>query len=120
VPEATLTIPPSPEHVRLARLVAVAAARRAGLGDEQVDDVRLAVAEGVSRAVARHRAGGLETEVLIGISDSPGSFGVDITDQAEAQAAETDDGIALALIRALVPEVEQAGSVLRLRWKQAS
>jgi anti-sigma regulatory factor (Ser/Thr protein kinase) len=100
--------------------VAVAAARRAGLGDELVDDVRLAVAEGVSRAVARHRAGGLETDVAIGISDTDGSFGVDITDQAQGNAEETDDGIALALIRALVPEVEQSGSVLRLRWNQSA
>jgi anti-sigma regulatory factor (Ser/Thr protein kinase) len=45
VAAAFLTIPSSVEHVRTARLVAVAAARRAGLGEEALDDVRLAVVQ---------------------------------------------------------------------------
>jgi hypothetical protein len=38
-----LQLPPHPHHVRTARLVGVAAARRAGLSDELVDELRWAV-----------------------------------------------------------------------------
>lgn len=48
-----LTFAPGPEHVRTARLVVVAVARRAGLEDSRLDDVRLAVGELCARAVSR-------------------------------------------------------------------
>ena len=41
---------PAPEHVRTARLVVVAVARRAGFEEERLDDVRLAVGEVCARA----------------------------------------------------------------------
>jgi anti-sigma regulatory factor (Ser/Thr protein kinase) len=40
-----LKIPPLPVHVRTARLVGVAAGRRAGLDDVLVDELRLALGE---------------------------------------------------------------------------
>ena len=49
-----LLLPALPAHVRTARLVVVAAARRAGLADELVDEVRLAVGEACARAVGMH------------------------------------------------------------------
>ena len=54
-----LLLSPLPSHVRTARLVVLAAARRAGLEDGLVDEIRLAVSESTSRAVAlnaRHAA----------------------------------------------------------------
>jgi anti-sigma regulatory factor (Ser/Thr protein kinase) len=51
----TLSIPPDTEQVRVARLVACAAARRTGLIEAQIDDVRLAVGEAVGRAVVRQQ-----------------------------------------------------------------
>ena len=47
-----LLLSPLPSHVRTARLVVLAAARRAGLEDGLVDEIRLAVSESTSRAVA--------------------------------------------------------------------
>ena len=41
-----------PAHVRTARLVAAAVARRAGVDEAVLDEVRLAVGEACSRAVA--------------------------------------------------------------------
>lgn len=120
MPHATLSIPPSAEHVRVARLVAVAAARRVGLTDEHIDDVRLAVGEGVSRAVARQLAQGVAGDVSMVMSDLGPEFTITISDGADFSGPETDDGVALALIRALVPEVELVGSVLSLRWVQAA
>ena len=42
---AALTLPPATEQVRLARLVAGAAARRSGVDEDVLDEVRLAVGE---------------------------------------------------------------------------
>jgi anti-sigma regulatory factor (Ser/Thr protein kinase) len=115
VPSATLTIPPSVEHVRTARLVAVAAARRAGLADEAVDDVRLAVGEIVARAVLRHGAAGIEEPIDVVVSDDAG-FRVEVRDGSDPDRPDEDDGVALALVRSLVPEVVSDGGLIRLAW----
>ena len=44
-----------PAHVRTARLVATAVARRSGVAEALLDEVRLAVGEACSRAVEAHR-----------------------------------------------------------------
>jgi anti-sigma regulatory factor (Ser/Thr protein kinase) len=115
VPSATLTIPPSVEHVRTARLVAVAAARRAGLADEAVDDVRLAVGEIVARAVLRHGAAGIDEPIDVVVSDDAG-FQVVVLDGSDPERPDEDDGVALALVRSLVPEVAADGGRIRLAW----
>jgi len=46
---------PLPTHVRTARLVATAVARRSGVAEALLDEVRLAVGEACSRAVEAHR-----------------------------------------------------------------
>jgi anti-sigma regulatory factor (Ser/Thr protein kinase) len=115
VPSATLSIPPSVEHVRTARLVAVAAARRAGLTDEAVDDVRLAVGEIVARAVLRHGAADLDAAIDVVVSDDDG-FRVEVHDGTDPERPDEDDGIALALVRSLVPEVSADGGRILLRW----
>ena len=50
-----VTFPPLPAHVRTARLVATAVARRSGIDESLLDEVRLAVGEACSRAVEAHR-----------------------------------------------------------------
>ena len=45
--------------MRTARLVGVAVARRAGVAEELLDEVRLAIGEACTRAVALHRRYGL-------------------------------------------------------------
>jgi anti-sigma regulatory factor (Ser/Thr protein kinase) len=52
VPTVTLRFSPLAEHVRTARLVAVSVARRAGFGENQLDEIRIAIGEACSRAVA--------------------------------------------------------------------
>jgi anti-sigma regulatory factor (Ser/Thr protein kinase) len=47
-----------PEHVRTARLVAAAVARRAGVDEAVLDEVRLAVGEACTRAVGCTRPAG--------------------------------------------------------------
>jgi anti-sigma regulatory factor (Ser/Thr protein kinase) len=119
MPTATLSIPPSVEHVRTARLVAVAAARRAGLDEEAVDDVRLAVGEGVARAVLRHGACELAEDVQVLLHEEIGRFEVEIREHSDADVPDDDDGVALALVRALVPDLRDEGSTLVLTWSRA-
>ena len=116
MPAATLSIPPSVEHVRTARLVAVAAARRAGLDEETVDDVRLAVGEAVARAVLRHGAAELVDGIEVVVRDDGRAFEVEVQDSTDPAVADEDDGVALALVQALVPEVSRDGGAVCLVW----
>ena len=52
MPTVTLRFSPLAEHVRTARLVAVSVARRAGFGEDQLDEIRIAIGEACARAVA--------------------------------------------------------------------
>ncbi len=121
-----------PEHVRTARLVAVSLARRAGVGDETLDEVRLAVGEAATRAVGRHRSSCPAEPVLVRLIDGEGRFVAEVVDvahgdpqgaaaveaepdlagHAEAEPRGVDaldeplpDGIDLAVIGSLVDDV---------------
>jgi len=80
-----LSFSPAPVHVRTARLVGVAVARRAGVAEELLDEVRLAIGEACTRAVALHRQYGLADLVLVEMSDG-GSYVVRVTDRAPIEA----------------------------------
>lgn len=116
---AFLTIPSAVEHVRTARLVAVAAARRAGLGEEAVDDVRLAVGEVVARAVSRHAAAGVASDVELVLQDGDEAFAVEVVERSSEATPDPDDGVALALARAVVPYVRVSGTAVTLIWHRA-
>lgn len=73
---------PLPAHVRTARLVAVAVARRSGVADSLLDEVRLAVGEACSRAVEAHREHCPAEPVKLELTDSGGRFEVVVTDAA--------------------------------------
>ena len=55
MPTVEMTFTPLPAHVRTARLVATAVARRSGVPEALLDEVRLAVGEACSRAVELHQ-----------------------------------------------------------------
>ena len=127
MPAATLSIPPLTEHVRTVRLVAVAAARRAGLAEDVVDDVRLAVGEVVARAVLLHGSLGSERDVDVVIRDDGHDFTVEVTGEPGPAAGDTSDtdsdtdtAVALALVHALVPAVGVEGGTVALAWPLAS
>jgi serine/threonine-protein kinase RsbW len=76
---------PLPAHVRTARLVAVAVARRSGVADSLLDEVRLAVGEACSLAVEAHRQHCPAELVKLALSDTGGRFEVMVTDSAPAK-----------------------------------
>ena len=65
-----ISLPALAFHVRTARLVGVAAARRAGVAEEDLDEVRLALGEACGRAVALHRAHCPDEPVVVRLDDT--------------------------------------------------
>lgn len=81
MPTVRLSFSPAPAHVRTARLVAVAVARRAGVAEELLEEIRLAIGEACSRAVALHRTQGVPDLVDVAMDDGE-RFTVRVVDRA--------------------------------------
>jgi hypothetical protein len=67
----TLRISPQRAHVRTARLVAAAMARRSGVQEDILDEIRLAVGEACARAVRLHERHSVPEPVVIELTDGP-------------------------------------------------
>ncbi|GAB3113576.1 ATP-binding protein [Streptomyces calidiresistens] len=119
----------SPEHVRTARLVAAAVARRAGVEESALDELRLAVGEACSRAVGLHTTLGLTGPVRVSLTEGEKSFAIEVGDDTPGPpasaasgngAAGDGDELGLAVISALVDEVEvtkdDRGGLIRMSW----
>jgi anti-sigma regulatory factor (Ser/Thr protein kinase) len=133
-----------PAHVRTARLVALAVARRTGVAEELLDEVRLAVGEACSRAVGVHVKHAPEVPISMRLSDDRDCFTVEVTDvgpleddpreaafgyfEAASTAVLHDDdppdstpsGFGLVVIGGLVDEVvvtsDDAGTHVTMAW----
>lgn len=77
-----------PEHVRTARLVAAAVARRAGVDEAVLDEVRLAVGEACSRAVGLHRSHGITAPVRVALTEEEKIFSIEVGDGVTAAGSE--------------------------------
>src|ERR1700723_910977 len=78
---------PLPAHVRTARLVATAVARRSGVDESLLDEVRLAVGEACSRAVEAHRRHCPAEPVRIEMTDQDQRFVGTVSDHAPPPTA---------------------------------
>lgn len=134
-----------PAHVRTARLVALAVARRAGVDEDLLDEVRLAVGEACSRAVGVNGDQSPSSAVRMTLSDEQSKFTVEVVDVGPLEAsvaepdldalnpeelsapAEADDvlpdlppGFGLAVISGLVEEFSVSsqgdGTHVRMSW----
>ena len=141
-----VTFTPLPAHVRTARLVATAVARRSGVDEALLDEVRLAVGEACSRAVEAHRRHCPAEPVKIEMTDQGERFVVVVSDQAPTTAAPgastganghgvaalvqgADDtgipaGFGLAVISGLADDVHvsstSSGVSVRMSWPSAA
>ncbi|MFK4145584.1 ATP-binding protein [Streptomyces sp. NPDC004065] len=120
-----------PEHVRTARLVAAAVARRAGVDEAALDEVRLAVGEACSRAVGLHQNSGIVAPVKVLLIEEEKQFSIEVGDEARhashaaggapgaADEAEEDE-MGLAVISGLVDDVQvsagEHGGSIRMTW----
>ena len=142
-----VTFTPLPAHVRTARLVATAVARRSGVDEALLDEVRLAVGEACSRAVEAHRRHCPAEPVRIEMTDQDERFVVTVSDHAPTAtgrsavpAAASDSagpdrvgndgvsaipaGFGLAVISGLADDVRvlstSSGVSVRMSWPSAA
>ena len=123
--DVVLRVGGSPENVRTARLVAAAVARREGLPEDRVDEVRIAVGEAVTWAMhtrgrPRRRAGagprrGRDGHVRRPRRGRP----VAHARRRTASIGSGSDGLALALLRGLADRVVITGETTVLTWSDA-
>lgn len=141
----TLRLPPSAAHVRTARLVAAAVARRSGVGEDLLDEVRLAVGEACARAVRLHEREAVADPVTVEFIEGD-RFQVAVLDRAKGAAGDgvpagvagspgapdrtpwTDpsgDALGLALLGAVVQDLavhadlDGGGSRVTMSWPLA-
>jgi serine/threonine-protein kinase RsbW len=133
-----LSFTPLPAHVRTARLVATAVARRSGVDESLLDVVRLAVGEACSRAVEGHQLHCPAEPVRLALTDTADRFEVEVTDNCAGAAGQlagqgsqseaADDagvpaGLGIAVITGLADDVQisetAAGTSIRMSWPSA-
>jgi len=90
-----VTFTPLPVHVRTARLVATAVARRCGVAESLLDEVRLAVGEACSRAVEAHQRHCPGQPIQVSLTDDGEQFQVVVCDSV--QGSEHDLPAAVGL-----------------------
>jgi serine/threonine-protein kinase RsbW len=130
MPTVEVTFTPLPAHVRTARLVATAVARRSGVPENLLDEVRLAVGEACSRAVEAHRQHCPSEPVRIALTGQDGRFEIEVinasTMPSHSSSLTAGDGIlapagfSLAVIAGLADDVQisetAAGTSVKMSW----
>jgi hypothetical protein len=147
MPQVLLRVPPDPAIIAVVRLVAAAMARKAGVDEDTLDDVRLAVGQACARAVSAHRDRGLPDPIRVTLADDA-SVEIAVQDAVALEAAEGEQAAAvlsastsqpeddidiagsplaaiaeIALLSALAGDLEvttgPAGSLVRMRWPRS-
>ena len=90
-----VTFTPLPVHVRTARLVATAVARRSGVAESLLDEVRLAVGEACSRAVEAHQRHCPWEPIRVSLTDDGEQFQVVVTDAVQGPEHDLPAGVSL-------------------------
>jgi serine/threonine-protein kinase RsbW len=116
VPAVELEIPARSPYVGVVRLALAALARAAGLDEERVDDLKIAVSEACSRAVLATEAGGSAGGVSISWSDDGARVVIEVSDRATTadDAPDTENSLSFssravmseALLRSLMDGYE--------------
>jgi anti-sigma regulatory factor (Ser/Thr protein kinase) len=109
-----IEIPPRSAYVGVVRLALASLGRSAGLDEEALDDLKIAVSEACTNSVLGHEESGSDEPVLIAWSDDDG-FVVEVTDRIEAttpgnltdsQGFSTRQVMSRALLESIVQSVE--------------
>lgn len=115
-----LEIPPRRDHLALVRLVVETTAHLAGLPDERVDDLRLAVSEGCTNAVDAHAERDESRPISLSVRSEKAAVTVTVTDHAggfepgsarsapaatDPQRLRHERGLGIPIMRSLVDEV---------------
>jgi anti-sigma regulatory factor (Ser/Thr protein kinase) len=112
-----LAFPPEPRLLGTVRLVVGIVARKAGMGAEGIEDLKVAVSETCAVAVGDLSRAGRQDPIEIDLVESADRFGIEIRDRAPAHAPGPDDlgdgdgdvddrELGLALVGALVDDLK--------------
>jgi serine/threonine-protein kinase RsbW len=108
-----IAIPPRSPYVGVVRLAVGSLARGAGLDEERVDDIRIAVSEACTNAVLAHEESGSEDAVTITWSDSDERIEIDVdqaiatppdAESSDSQGFSTRSVLSGSLLESLVDE----------------
>jgi anti-sigma regulatory factor (Ser/Thr protein kinase) len=123
-----IELTPEPAYVRTARLVGVAVARQAGVAEDLLDEVRLAIGEACVRAIARHQSLGIRDVVRVQFTEGD-RYQVQVFDAAsEPTSPASDDDeqfnvdMAATLLQGLVKDLQVRqvetgpGTEVRMSW----
>ena len=129
-----LTMPAKSEYLILARLALAGIARDVPMGETLLADLKLAVTEACGNAV-RHAYASGDGAVRVRFDVEPGHIAIEVADdgklgsrQADADVADgmpPESGMGLAIIRAIVDELEiddatdSTGTIVRMRKRLA-
>lgn len=129
--DVELRVPPDVQYVGLARLVVTTAARQAGMSNDRIEDLKIAVSEATANAIAAHqRAGDNEAVSLVFGTANADQFAVTIADAGPVSDEDTADSIgarswnndgslSVTLIRGLADVVDfegEAGMSVHMRF----
>jgi anti-sigma regulatory factor (Ser/Thr protein kinase) len=110
-----LAFPPEPRLLGTVRLVVGIVARKAGLGEEGIEDLKVAVSETCAVAVGDLNKAGRPDPIEVDLVEGGDRFGIEVRDRAPAHPAgpgtpadgEGDDReLGLALVGALVDDLK--------------
>ena len=116
-PPATvrLAFPPEPRLLGTVRLVVGVVARMAGVDEEGIEDLKVAVSETCAVAVGDLTRAGKPDPIEVDLVEAPDRFGIEVRDRAptassgpaDAADGEVDDReLGLALVGALVDDLK--------------
>lgn len=120
-----------PSHVRTARLVAATVARRVGMPEPVVEEIRLAVGEACTLVVSRqseHPGGHAGSPVQLAIDDGPYRLAIEVSDEVPGSAVgaltgegdDRDQALGLAVLSGLAEDLQVSdgpeGALVRLSW----
>ncbi|HEX7147369.1 MAG TPA: ATP-binding protein, partial [Actinomycetota bacterium] len=110
-----LAFPPEARLLGTLRLVVGIVARKAGMGEEGIEDLKVAVSETCAVAVGDLNRAGLPDQIEVDLVEGADRFGIEVRDRAPAASAgpegpggdEVDDReFGLALVGALVDDLK--------------
>jgi anti-sigma regulatory factor (Ser/Thr protein kinase) len=111
-----LAFPPEARLLGTLRLVVGIVARKAGMAEEGIEDLKVAVSETCAVAVGDLNRAGLPDPIEVDLVEAPDRFGIEVRDRApsasghaDAADGEVDDReLGLALVGALVDDLKTA------------
>ena len=110
-----LAFPPEPRLLGTVRLVVGIVARKAGMGEEGIEDLKVAVSETCAVAVGDLSRAGRLDPIEIDLVESADRFGIEVRDRAPPPTTDSGDPadgeiddreLGLALIGALVDDLK--------------